>query len=113
MNASYLYRGINGAHPGLALALRGIVIPGNLEGVVTPEDHNEGGPEAYSPYTSWTHSIEIARGYARRVPGGVVLRVPAGNPKSSDTWHWEWSPDEFYEQEILLYGVRMDAEVIE
>jgi hypothetical protein len=113
VSASYLYRGVHGAHPQLALARQGIVVPGNLDGTATPEQHNEGGMEWDSPYTSWTHSLKIARDNASRVPGGVVLRVPTGKPKLTDRWRWEWSSDIFCEQEVLLHGVRMDVEVIE
>jgi hypothetical protein len=45
-------------------------------------------------------------------PGGVLLRVPQSPPSQGDSWHWEYSPDDYFEEEILLHGIRMDAEVI-
>jgi hypothetical protein len=110
---SYLYRGVDGAHPQLQAARAGIVIPGNLQGTASPKQHNDGGAQQDSPYTSWTRSLDIARVHANKLPGGVVLRVPIGEPGPADMWHWEWSPDQFCEQEILLFGIRMDAEVVE
>jgi hypothetical protein len=109
----YVYRGIDGEHPQITTARAGIVVPGNIEGTVSALQHNDGGLEYDSPYTSWTHSLRIAREFARRVPGGVVLRLPSGKPNLGERWHWEWSPDVYGEFEVLLYGVRMDAEVIE
>lgn len=43
--------------------------------------------------------------------GGVVLRLPVGPPALGDEWSWEWSPDEFYEEEVLLRGRRTGAKV--
>lgn len=109
----YLYRGVHANHPRIAEARRGIVVPGNLEGTVSPSEHNDGGAGRDSPYTSWSRSIKIARDLAGNAPGGVVLRIPLGAPDPSDQWHFVWSPDRYGEQEVLLFGIRMDAEVVE
>ena len=58
-----------------------------------------GGNTTDSPYTSWTRDPDIARGFAG--PDGVVLRVPRGE---GSPYKFEWSPDVYYEQEILIRG---------
>lgn len=109
----YVYRGVHAEHPALPEAQRGRVVPGNVEGTVTPEQHNAGGRGADSPYTSWTHEPRIAIEHAtQRGPGGVVLRVPVGAPPEGATWRWEWSPDVYRESEVLLWGVREGAKVL-
>ena len=109
---SYLYRGVHSGHPDLSNALGGSVRPGNSAGNVSPDAHNLGGESANSPFTSWTRSPDVARKYAEgNGKGGVVLRVPVGAPRESDMWSWEWSPDEWGEQEILLRGPRDGIEV--
>jgi hypothetical protein len=109
----YVYRGVHAGHPILDEAKRGNVVPGDIRGKVTPEDHNKGGVAAFSPFTSWTADQKVAEFYADKFgPGGVVLRLPGGNPQAGDTWSWEWSPDRFGEQEILLRGKRSGATVI-
>lgn len=109
---SFLYRGVHADHPDLPNGLNGRVRPGNSAGTVSPDAHNLGGESANSPYTSWTRSPDIARKFAEgNGQGGVVLRVPVGAPNGSDSWAWEWSPDEWGEQEILLRGPRDGIEV--
>jgi len=109
---SYLYRGVHARHPALSAALEGNVVPGNPHGTITPEEHNLGGVSANSPFTSWTRDRHVARMYATSSgPGGVVLRLPVGNPTPGDTWSWEWSPDEYLEGEVLLRGPRSGATV--
>jgi len=39
----FLYRGVHARHPQLSNAGRGIVIPGDVNGVLSPEEHNLGG----------------------------------------------------------------------
>ena len=107
-----VYRGIHARHPVLAEALLGIVIPGNLYGSVTPEQHNRGNVSDISPYTSWTSERETAEYHARRfVPGGVILTLPSSDAETHHPWSWERSPDIFEEQEILLRGPRSGATV--
>ena len=112
--ARYVYRGVHAKHPMRAAALNGTVVPGDPDGDVTPEEHNLLDESTISPFTSWTFSETIARRFANsRGPGGVVLRLPMNAaPCSSDTWSWVRSPDYYNEQEILLRGVRMGAEVM-
>ncbi len=117
----YRYRGVHGGiegtdkppHPALEPARRGEIIPGNVNGTVTPEQHNLGGHAADSPFTSWTPDLEIARFHAlKHGEGGVILRIQTGAPPPGSTWSWQWSPDYFGENEILLRGVRTGAEVL-
>ncbi len=108
----YLYRGVHARHPKLAAALKGEVIPGDVNGMITPEEHNAGGFSSNSPYTSWTRNKVVARRHAKlKGPGGVILRLPVGAPLPGDEWSWEWSPDEFFEDEVLLRGRRSGARV--
>jgi len=73
-----------------------------------PAEHNIGGASARSQFTSWTHSLVVARMYATaRGPGGVILSILVGA-----AWSWEWSPDVFGEQEVLLRGIRTGAMVL-
>lgn len=111
-NETVLYRGVHALHPALANAKRGKVVPGDIHGSVTPEEHNRGGASDASPYTSWTMDREAAEYHARRFgPGGVILRLPTIGPEAHDAWSWERSPDIFEEEEILLRGARSGATV--
>jgi RHS repeat-associated protein len=110
----FIYRGVHAGHPEYDVAARGIVLPGNPAGNVTAEAHNLGGVAADSPFTSWTHSLDVARFHATKDgPGGLILRVPQGAPEPGATWRWEWSPDVWGEQEVLLWGTRRGVEVIQ
>ena len=111
----FVYRGIHAGHPALAAARQGRVVPGDLTNTtVTPAMQNAGGYAAHSPYTSWTHDLAIARDYAnRRGPGGVVLGLPTGTPPPGADWAWVPSPDEYREEEVLLLGIREDADIME
>ncbi len=110
----YIYRGVSANHPEIEAARRGSCVPGDVNGTVTPEEHNEGGHADKSPYTAWTHDENYARTHANKDgPGGVVLRVPVGAPKEGDGWSWEWSPDEWGESEVLLKGRRDNCEVLD
>jgi hypothetical protein len=72
----FLYRGVHFGHPARAAALNGVVVPGDINGTVSPEQHNRGGWSAVSPYTSWTPSEALAKTYACSVKGpGTLLRV--------------------------------------
>ena len=111
---TYVYRGVHADHPEIEAARRGSAIPGDINGIVTPDEHNMGmGAQAESPFTSWTTDFYVARFHAiGRGPGGVILRVPFGDPPPGATWRWVESPDTFQEAEILLWGVRHGAEVL-
>jgi hypothetical protein len=110
----YVYRGVHAEHPRLEEARRRYVIPGNVAGTITPQQHNDEEFLEDSPFTSWTYSIGIAmkRAYDRG-SGGLVLQLPLHPPGHEDSWEWVTSPDRYDEDEILLKGIRMDAEVVE
>jgi hypothetical protein len=95
-----IYRGVHCQHPALAEALSGKAVPGNVNGNVTPEQHNDGGYSDQSPYTSWTTRPEVADYYARRRLGGngVILRKTV---KRSELVP---SPDRMNEGEVFLQG---------
>jgi len=110
-----LYRGVHAGHPASADAKTGIVTPGDICGTVTPEEHNAGFDDVQrrSPYTSFTRRYEVALAYATRAGfGGIILVAPTAAPNVGDAWHWEWSPDEYYEDEVLLFGRRGGLGVI-
>ena len=109
----YLYRGVSARHPAWFAASMGIVIPGDPFGLSTPAEHNEGGVQILSPYTSWTRSRTRAEFFRdREGPGGVLLRVETNAPVPGDIWFWEYSIDIFFEDEVLLHGIRIGVEVI-
>lgn len=110
----YVYRGVHVGHPVLHLALQGIVQPGDVDGDIDADRHNETSASAGSPFTSWTFDIRYARYYMNgHGPGGVMLRLPYCPPAPNESWRWEFSMDRFGESEVLLRGVRTDAEVFE
>ena len=110
---SFVYRGVHALHPALDAARKGWATPGNVNGIITPEQHNTGDLLEESPFTSWTTKLEIAKIFAlRNGPGGVILRLPTGAPPPGATWSWEWSVDEYGESELLLRGIRGGAEVL-
>ena len=112
---SYLYRGVGPNHPNFENYRNGDIIPGDVNGTVTPEDHNLYGDDPFvqsqSPYTSWTRDPALAA--SRAGDGGVLLQVPTGAPPPGAAWSWEWSPDEFGESEVLMKGTRSGAGVVQ
>jgi hypothetical protein len=109
----YVYRGVHGRHPQIAAARKGVVIPGNENGTVTPLQHNFGGFQKDSPYTSWSYDLDVARKNAwDQGAGFVILRVDKNEAPHDAGWSWEESPDELNEQEVLLRGIRIGIEVI-
>jgi hypothetical protein len=97
----------------LAAARNGTVVPGNPSGQITPEEHNLLDLSEVSQFTSWSYSLEIARRFAdSRGRGGVVLRLVKDEPIEGDQWSWHDSPDVHQEQEVLLRGIRIGAEVL-
>lgn len=104
---SFVYRGVAIDHPGYADALRGRVFPRNPNGLATPAQHNLG-QTVDSPFTSWSREPSIAGRFAGE--GGVVLRVPTGKPPRDSSWKFEWSPDAYFEQEVLIRGPVIGAE---
>ena len=108
-----VYRGIHAGHATYAAALTGVVVPGDVNGVMTPEQHNLRDASALSPFTSWTELREVAENFGRsKGPGGLLLSLPVGAPNPGDRWEWIASPDMWLEREVLLRGVRIGAEVI-
>ena len=103
----YNYRGIHKGHPEWDNALRGKVVPGNINSKLTADEHNLGDFSANSPYTSWTDDPNIARRFAGE--DGVILRVRTGAPKAGDTWSWDISIDDYFEIEILLKDIRKNG----
>jgi hypothetical protein len=108
----YIYRGVSANHPAIDLARQGIVRPANSSGSISAASHNLGGVSSRSPFTSWTHSPDIARYHAlKEGPGGVIVRVPIGELPPSASWIWEFSEDLYGELEVLLLGERRGVEV--
>jgi hypothetical protein len=111
-NPREVFRGVDALHPTLSRAKRGEIVPGNIHGAITPEEHNRGDVSHLSPYTSWTFDRELAKVRARwNGPGGVLLTLEMSSPEAGDTWSWVESPDNYDEQEILLRGPRTGATV--
>lgn len=109
-SSKFLYRGVDAKRPGIREARKGIVIPASLYSTMTATAHN--GRRSYrTPFTSWTRDLGLAKQYAKR-EGAVVLALPADEPGPEDDWSWEWSPDEYGEEEVLLRGERSGARVI-
>ena len=109
-----LYRGVHAKHPALEDARAGRAVPGDPNGSVSAELHNGGDGLDLSPMTSWTRDLA----YARRIalsegPGGVILVAPVGAPPPDATWRWVWSPDEWWENEVLLWGIRTGLRVLQ
>lgn len=95
----HLYRGVHAGYPALAAAMRGRVVPSNLNGTVTAEEYNLGGLAQESPFTSWTRRVGIAQQHANKEgPGDVLLRVREAASPPGAIWAWEWSPDELGER---------------
>jgi hypothetical protein len=109
MSERVVYRGIERAHPQFEAATRGTARPRSADGDVTPDEHSAGLTEG-SPFTSWTRRREVAERYAG--PGGVVLVWPLGPPPEGAEWSWEWSPDVYFEHEVLIRGTVRGARVI-
>jgi hypothetical protein len=110
LEEGYSYRGVYNGHPEELNALRGIVVPGNTNSTMSAETHNlgqGGNSSAKSPFTSWTTDPKVALKWAKE--DGIILRVKQGAPGLGDTWSWTWSPDYFYESEVLLRGIRTNG----
>jgi hypothetical protein len=109
-----LYRGVSARHPAWSAAPMGIVVPGDPKGTKTADEHNYGGMAEQSPFTSWTTDRSTAEFHRDKDgPGGLLLRVETTAPRFEEMWSWEWSKDIFFEEEILLKGIRIGVEVIE
>jgi hypothetical protein len=95
-----IYRGVHCQHPVLPEALAGRAVPGNVNGAVTPEQHNDGGYSDQSPYTAWTIRKEVADYYARRRSGGHGVILTRTVPRLELIP----SPDRMSEGEVFLRG---------
>lgn len=111
-----LFRGVSRYHPGFPNAKKGIVEPpstlspkncGAVQKIDAAKDHNENrsqeslaavGSQRVS-WTSWTHSKDVAKLHAG--DGGIVLSARLG---PSTGTKFMWSPDEYFEQEVLVEG---------
>ncbi|MFC0228466.1 RHS repeat-associated core domain-containing protein [Serratia aquatilis] len=101
---TYNYRGVHRGHPDADNNINGRIEPGDINSGITPELHNEGNVSGISSYTSWTRDPAIARSYAQT--DGIILRVKAEAPKGNEKWSWEFSDDKYFEQEVLMQGIR-------
>ncbi len=104
-----LFRGVHCQHPALAEARAGQAVPGNINGTVSPDQHNDGGYSDQSPYTSWSTRKVIADYYARRFTGGngVILT------KTVERTEQIPSPDRMNEGEVFLRGIVVGCQVEE
>jgi hypothetical protein len=98
-----LFRGVGTDHVGYADALEGTAKPWG--GPASAEEHNLGNTN--SPYTSWTTDLGVAQ--AKAGDGGVVRRIPQA-PRAGNSF--TWSPDWYYESEVLIEGTVTGAEVL-
>lgn len=107
-----IYRGVARDHPGYDDALNGNAYPRNPNGLTSAEAHNAGAADdlADSPFTSWTHSLDVARTHARG--DGAILQWRTGAPPPGASWKFEWSPDVWHEQEVLIRGAIEGARVL-
>jgi hypothetical protein len=96
-----VFRGIPQDHPRYHLALQGIVIPRDFLGIRNIQAHNYGSSK--SALTSWTRTKTIAETYAE--PEGVVLEATVPGNRLL------WSPDIWYENEVLMAGIVCNAQV--
>jgi hypothetical protein len=113
-----IYRGVprltgsGEPNPAFEDALQGNAYPRNPDGLTSAEAHNLGGPEdlADSPFTSWTHRLDVAQLYAG--DDGAILQWQTGAPPPGAAWKFEWSPDVWQEQEVLIRGPIEGAQVL-
>jgi len=87
----------------------GRAVPGNVNGAVTPKQHNAGGYSGQSPYTSWTTRKQTAEYYARRYTGGLGVILT----KTVARTDLVASPDRAQEGEVLLRGPVLGCQVEE
>jgi hypothetical protein len=102
-NCNKIYRGVAVNHPGYEDALKGIAKPRNPSSNRTPESHNAGNTD--SSYTSWTRNRETASAFSRE--DGIILEFETGMPGVT----YVWSPDKYYESEVLIQGTVKGAKV--
>lgn len=96
-----VFRGISRDHPRYNLAQHGIVVPRNLFGAHNIDAHNYGSSK--TGLTSWTRTRAVAETYAE--PGGVILEATVPGNRIL------WSPDVWYENEVLMRGIICNAKV--
>lgn len=96
-----VFRGISRDHPRYNLARQGIVVPRNPFGIHNIDAHNYGSSK--TGLTSWTRTRAVAETYAE--PEGVVLEATVPGNRIL------WSPDVWYENEVLMRGFICNAKV--
>lgn len=97
-----VFRGVCQTHAHYYLAKEGIVIPRNLLGTTDIDVHNYG--TSNSALTSWTRDKSVAETHAGQE--GVILEVTVPGNRLG------WSPDVWYEQEVLVRGLVCGAKII-
>lgn len=96
-----VFRGVFKDHPRFFLAKEGIVVPRNPLGTASIDLHNDG--TSNSALTSWTRNRAIAETHAD--VGGIVLEADIDGNRI------QWSPDIWYEEEVLVRGLVCGAKV--
>lgn len=96
-----VFRGVPRDHPRYLLASKGIVVPRNPFGSQDIDAHNFG--SAKTAFTSWTRNRDTGVTYAE--PHGVLLEASLPGHKV------KWSPDIWYENEVLINGIVAGAKV--
>lgn len=96
-----VYRGVSKDHHYFDLAKEGVIVPRNFLGTTDIDMHNYG--TSNSALTSWTRSKAVAATHAGE--DGVILEASVPGNRIG------WSPDVWYEQEVLVRGMICDAKV--
>ena len=77
------------------------------DNLLLSENHNDNFEgNLNSPFSSWTRSEQVAKLYAGEE--GIILKAKLGAPDVK----FGFSPDEWNEQEVLVCGVVLSAEII-
>mmetsp|Transcript_23799 Transcript_23799/g.32475 ORF Transcript_23799/g.32475 Transcript_23799/m.32475 type:complete len:128 (+) Transcript_23799:64-447(+) len=108
-----LYRGVKRSHKEFQTAKQGTVLRSQpteelkeVEGMVdTAIEHNLG--SHHPSLSSWTRSPSVAKLFSGS--DGVVLSADLGPPKH----RLFWSPDNYYEEEVLVEGPISGAIVLD
>lgn len=96
-----VYRGVSKDHHYFNLAKEGIVVPRNLLGTTDIDMHNYG--TSNSALSSWTRNKAVAETHAGE--DGIVLEASVPGNRIG------WSPDIWYEQEVLVRGITCASKV--
>lgn len=96
-----VFRGVPQTHPFFDLAKQGVVLPRNIFGTVDIDMHNYG--TSNSALTSWTRDKAVAETHVGEE--GVLLEASIPGNRIM------WSPDVWYEQEVLVRGLVCGATI--